>query len=361
MRQKLSVLIKPVLALAFCVLLLSPAVQASKKKDLLKQAQAAEKAGDAEGAQSAYCQLSQVDQKNDAARAKCAEYTQRADQHNEDIRKQDAARIAAGVAAIAQGHFDEAKQQFRSVEGKDSRDEASRYLTVIIPQAELKFKTDQEKAAAEAKNNEIYQQGLAAYKRNEFDKAKPLLASVAGDNANNAQKLLVQMDDYTKSVDKGDSLEHAANYQTALESYNRALKIKRDGPGNLKEKIAAVNVKLSQLKQANEQPLLDGITAFYDGNFQLAEEMFSAFPGSGSKRALALFYLGASELSRYYLAGADDKSKDLYNQAIEHFRQARLAANGFSPPQHYVSQRILGVFNQTERKLVLDREVCDAL
>jgi hypothetical protein len=93
--------------------------------------------------------------------------------------------------------------------------------------------------------------------------------------------------------------------------------------------------------------LIDGITDFYNGHYEQAEEKFSAFSGSGSKKALALFYLGASELSRYFLAGADDKTKDLYNHAVEHFRAARQAADGFSPPQHYVSQRILAVFNQS--------------
>jgi len=57
--------------------------------------------------------------------------------------------------------------------------------------------------------------------------------------------------------------------------------------------------------------------------------------------------MGASELSRYFVAGADDKSKELYNHAVGHFRAAREAAAGFSPPQQYVSQRILAVFNQS--------------
>jgi hypothetical protein len=192
----------------------------------------------------------------------------------------------------------------------------------------------------------------------EFDKAKPLLAAVTGDNAASAHKILQQIDDYTNAATEGARLDSAGNYKQAIDRYSRALKIKANGPVDLKQKIAAATERLAQVKQAdeqkqtqvtqaNDQPLIDGITAFYNGNYQRADEKLTAFSGSGSKKALALFYLGATELSRYFLAGADDKSKDLYNQAIEHFRAARQAANGFSPPQRYVSQRILTVFNQS--------------
>jgi hypothetical protein len=329
--------------LGVCVLLITLAAQAAnKKKDMQKQAQAAEKAGDPAAAQSAYCALAEEDKKNDSARAKCAEYTQR----NEDTRKKDADRIAAGEKALAQNHLDEAEQDFKAVVGT-YRDTASHYLNVVIPQARLKLKAEQDKAAADAKNNDLLQQGTAAYQRNEFDKAKPLLAAVTGDNAAKAQKLLLKMDDYTKASNEGLRLDNAGSYKEAIERYSRALKIKGDGPGGLKQKIAIATGKLGQVNQATDQPLIDGIAEFYNGNYQQADEKLSAFSGSGAKKALALFYLGASELTRYFLAGADDKSKDLYNQAIEHFHAARQAAAGFKPPQPYVSPRILAVFNQS--------------
>jgi hypothetical protein len=341
MRRKLSVRISTVLLLAFCVLLITPAAQANKKKDLLKQAQAAEQAGDYVTAQSAYCELTKEDKKNESARAKCAVYTQR----NEETRKKDADRMSAGKQALAQNHFDEAIQNFKAVVGKQYHDEAARYLNVVIPQAQKQFEV--ERVAAEAKNDNLFRQGIAAYQRNEFDKAKSFLVAVTGENAAKAHKLLAQMDDYTKTVTEAIRLDSAGSYKEAIERYTRALRIKSDGPGDLNQKIAQANEKLAQLKQAADQPLVDGITDFYNGHYEQAEEKFSAFSGSGSKKALALFYLGASELSRYFLAGADDKAKDLYNHAVEHFRAAHQAADGFSPPQHYVSQRILTVFNQS--------------
>jgi hypothetical protein len=343
MQRKLSVRIRTALTLVFCVLLITSIAQANKKKDLQKQAQAAEQAGDPGAAQTAYCALADEDKKNDSARAKCAEYTQR----NEDARKKDAERIAAGEKALGQNHLDEATQDFKAVVGNQYRDTVSHYLDVVIPQARLRLKAEQDKLAAEAKNNDLLQQGVTAYQHNEFDKAKPLLAAVTGDNAAKAQKLLQQMNDYTRAANEGLRLDGAGSYKEAIERYSRALKIKSDGPGGLKQKIASATGKLGQLKQVTDQPLIDGITDFYNGNYQQADEKLSAFSGSGSKKALALFYLGASELSRYFLAGEDDKAKDLYNQAIGHFREARQAAKGFSPPQQYVSQRILKVFNQS--------------
>jgi hypothetical protein len=329
--------------LCICVFLVTSAAQANKKKDLKKQAQAAEQAGDPEEAQSAYCALAEEDKKNDSARAKCAEYTQR----NEETRKKDAERIAAGEKALAQGRFDEATQDFRSVASKEYRAQASLYLNVAIPQAQLKAKADQDKLAAEAKNNDLLQQGVAAYQHNDFDKAKPLLAAVTGDNAAKAQKILKQIDEYTKAANEGLRMDNAGSYKEAIELYSRALKIKSDGPGGLKQKIASATEKMGTVKQTMDQPLIDGIADFYNGNYQQAGEKLSAFSGTGSRKALALFYLGASELTRYFLAGADDKSKELYNQAIEHFRAARQAAAGFKPPQPYVSPRILAVFNQS--------------
>jgi tetratricopeptide (TPR) repeat protein len=333
---------------AVCALLLTSPAQANKKKDLLKLAQAAEQAGNYEQAQSAYCDLAKEDKKNETARAKCAEYTQR----NEEARKKDADRMSAGKQALAQNRFDEAIQDFRAVVGKQYHDEAARYLNVVIPQAQKQLEVERERLAAEAKaaaakNDKLYQQGMAAYQRNEFDKAKSFLVAVTGESAANARKTLGQIDDYTKAFNEGNHFDREGNHKQAIEWYSRALRIKSDGPGELKQKIAAATEKLAQLKQTNDQPLVDGITDFYNGNYLQADEKLASFSGSGSKKALALFYLGASELSRYFLAGADDKSKDLYDHAVEHFRAARGAAAGFSPPQQYVSRRILAVFDQS--------------
>jgi tetratricopeptide (TPR) repeat protein len=329
--------------LCICVFLIASAAQANEKKDLKKQAQAAEQAGDPVAAQVAYCALAEEDKKNDSARAKCAEYTRR----NGESRKRDADQIAAGEKALTQNHLDEATQDFKAVVGNQYRDTVSHYLNVVIPQARLKLQAEQEKLAAEAKNNDLLQQGVAAYQHNDFEKAKPLLAAVTGDNAAKAQKNLRQIDEYTKAENEGLRLDSAGRYEEAIESYNRALKIKSNGPGGLKQKIASATEKMGPVKQTADQPLIDGIADFYNGNYQQAGEKLSAFSGSGSRKALALFYLGASELTRYFLAGADDKSKNLYNQAVEHFRAARQAAAGFKPPQPYVSPRILAVFSQS--------------
>ncbi len=355
MRPKLSVRINTALLLVLCALLVAPAVRANKKKDLLKKAQAAEQAGDSEGALSAYCELSREDQKDQTARAKCAELTRR----SEEASQRDTTMMWAGEQALAQNRFDEAIQDFKAVVGKQYHDQVEHDLNVVIPQAQQKFAAEQQRLAAEAKDSQLFQQGVDAYKKNEFEKAKPLLSAVTGNNAANAHNLLQQIDEYTKSVNEGARLESAGNYAQAIERFRRALKIKGDGPGSLRQKIAGANEKLAQLSskqlqasekqplQAGDQPLIDGIAAFYAGNYQQAEEELSTYSGSGSRKALALFYLGASTLSRYFLAGADDKAKDLYNQAMEKFREARRAAAGFNPPPQVVSPRILAVFNQS--------------
>lgn len=67
--------------------------------------------------------------------------------------------------------------------------------------------------------------------------------------------------------------------------------------------------------------------------------------GKGKKKALSDFYLGASKLSRFYLAGAnkeDQEQKALYAEALKSFAQARKVA-GFKPPLE-ISPKVLRAY-----------------
>ncbi len=67
--------------------------------------------------------------------------------------------------------------------------------------------------------------------------------------------------------------------------------------------------------------------------------------GKGKKKALSDFYLGASKLSRFYLAGAnkdDQEQKALYAEALKSFSQARKVA-GFKPPTE-ISPKVLRAY-----------------
>ncbi len=67
--------------------------------------------------------------------------------------------------------------------------------------------------------------------------------------------------------------------------------------------------------------------------------------GKGKKKALSDFYLGASKLSRFYLAGGnkeDQEQKVLYSEAVKSLAQARKVA-GFKPPLE-ISPKVLRAY-----------------
>ena len=90
--------------------------------------------------------------------------------------------------------------------------------------------------------------------------------------------------------------------------------------------------------------LARGITEFYKGDYDAAEVHLKDYCDlNGEKSALGYFYIAASKLTRYYLGGEKDADKKLLNDAEANFRLAK-KADGFKPPERFVSPRILKVF-----------------
>jgi hypothetical protein len=356
MRRKSSALISGVLLVGLLVGAI-PAHAANKKKELAKQAKAAEESGDFEQAEQLYCELLQEDKKSKSAKEKCEEYTQR----NQPLRAKDADAMTAGKAALAEHRFPDAIRAFQSVTGKHYKEEASHYLTSVIPDAQKAFAAEQQakKREEEARNADTLKKGMEAYQHNDFDVAKSLLAKVAGPNATAAQHTLQDIGNYTTGYAEAFKLEKAGKYKQALERYRALLKIKADGPWEISQKAARVQQLLKSAAEAKAQAaaapvlspedtgLAQGVHSFYRGEFQEAARKLATYSGDGPKKALAVFYLGACELSLYYLAPSDKAPKEMYERAVEHFRSARQLAPKFAPPEQYVSPRILKVFKET--------------
>jgi hypothetical protein len=355
MLRKLSVLISAVL-LAGLFAAAPPAHAANKKKDLAKQAKAAEESGDFEQAEQLYCELLQEDKKSKTAKAKCEEYTQR----NQPLRAKDEAAMAAGKAALAEHRFPDAIRAFQSVTSKRYKEEAAHYLNSVIPDAQKALAAEQQakKREEEARNADNLKKGMEAYQRNDFDVAKSFLAKVNGPNATAAQKTLQDIGNYTTGYAEAFKLEKSGKYKQALERYRALLKIKADGPWEVAQKAARMQQLLRAAAEAKAQPaapvltpedtgLAQGVDSFYHGEFQEAASKLATYSGDGPKKALAIFYLGACELSLYYLAPSDTAPKEMYDRAVEHFRSARQLAPKFTPPEQYISPRILKVFKET--------------
>jgi TolA-binding protein len=109
-------------------------------------------------------------------------------------------------------------------------------------------------------------------------------------------------------------------------------------PGN-RETESMLN-QAQELKE--EQPLRQGLEAYFDGRYNEAEQQLGAYvDNQGKKRALARFFRGAAHASRYFLSGEQDvQQKEL---ALVDFRNLR---KGFQPPKQYVSPKILSLYTQ---------------
>lgn len=360
MPRKSSVLISGVLLLGLGLLAdAHPAYAANKKKELAKQALAAEESGDFEQAETAYCELLKEDKKNKTAKAKCEEYTQR----NQQLHTKDADAMAAGKSALAEHRFQDAIHAFQTVTSKRFHDEASRYLTTVIPEAQKVFVAEQQASQREeeARNADNFKRGTEAYQRNDFDAAKALLTRVTGPNSVPARRVLQDIDQYTAEFEEAFKLEKAGKYKQAAERYRQVLKIKADGPWEAGRKLAQIQQQLKAAAPPPAQPgsaatevlspedrgLAQAIEDFYSGEFQQAADKLASYSGDGPKKALAMFYLGACELSVYYLAPAGNAPKEVYERAVEHFRAARQIVPTFTPPQQYVSPRMLKVFSES--------------
>lgn len=105
----------------------------------------------------------------------------------------------------------------------------------------------------------------------------------------------------------------------------------------------------SLLSEPGVSALADGIAAYYRGDFDLAESNLRQYLNASSgKPGLAQFYLGASEMTRYYLAGTEGDSQTLRAQAQQAFRQARQQPD-FLPPDRYVSPKIIAAYENAQR------------
>jgi outer membrane protein assembly factor BamD (BamD/ComL family) len=102
----------------------------------------------------------------------------------------------------------------------------------------------------------------------------------------------------------------------------------------------------STTERSGESILADALTEYYAGQFDTAESdlqrYLQQYPGS----ALAQFYLGVSRLTRYYIAPEKSRPPELLAQAQAAFRTAKQSA-GFTPPEKYVSPKILQVYAAT--------------
>ena len=228
--------------LAFTLIAAAIPAFASKKDDLYKAAQAAAGKGDVAEAARLYCAAAQEDAAYKDAQQNCnimAQEVQRENRRNDD-------RFADGVKAFNTGDFDTAEQKFKNVKSGPHMADAQAYLASKIPQAKA--------AAANASNENAmgakFDQGVAAYQRNDFNSAKSAFNGISGKHQGDAQTYLQKIRNYEQAFAEGDSLANAKNYKGAANSYTEAASVKGDGPGDPRGRVNQMN----QLAQGGSTP-----------------------------------------------------------------------------------------------------------
>ena len=228
--------------ITFALLVSAIPAFAGKKEDLYKQAQAAAGQGNVSEAARLYCAAAQEDATYKDAQQNCnimAQEVARENRRNDD-------RFADGVKAFNSGDFDTAEQKLKNVKSGPHMADAQAYLSSKIPQAKVAATN----ASNESSMNAKFDQGVAAYQRNDFNSAKPAFNGLSGKHQGDAQTYLQKIRNYEQAFAEGDSLANAKNYKGAANSYSEAASVKGDGPGDPRGRISQMN----QLAQAGSTP-----------------------------------------------------------------------------------------------------------
>jgi hypothetical protein len=103
--------------------------------------------------------------------------------------------------------------------------------------------------------------------------------------------------------------------------------------------------KIVELKTEDEKALLEGIEAYYKGQYGQAKDQLSKFAnGEHSHRLLTLarFYSGAASASEYYLNGKAQPDK--ISDAKQQFKWVTEHDSQFQPPWDAISDMIKKIY-----------------
>jgi len=169
----------------------------------------------------------------------------------------------------------------------------------------------------------------AVYDRNDFERARMLFQRVDADSKPAAADFLDKISRYTAAMANAEKLSLAGQYDQARTGFLAAAAIKPDGPGDPQNRASTVELFL-------------GLDQFYSGDYPSAIQHLQNCARSGlQKQPLVHFYLGASELARFFVTGSEDSS--LRQEALNDLKQAKQA--GFKTTSQDVSPKILQVYN----------------
>ncbi len=168
----------------------------------------------------------------------------------------------------------------------------------------------------------------AAYESNDFPRAHTLLQHVEPQFKPAAVEFLDKISRYTSAMANAEKLNRAGQYDAARDAFLSAASIKVDGPGDPRGRASMMQVLL-------------GVDHFYSGDYSSAIQQLQECTHSDlQKQPLIRFYLGASELARFFVTGGEDSN--LHQEALNDLKQAK--QGGFQATGNDVSPKILQVY-----------------
>lgn len=271
-----------------------------------------------------------------------------------------------GAAAYRANDFATAKSALAQVTGKRAQeaqiilDNIKRYETAITAGDAATASTDWSKAIAGYNAAAAIKPDGPGDPQGKLSKAQTQLAAVQKEQE---QKAAAQKPPdtkmgavkETKAVDINKLLREATaaqaqgNYAAAAGKYLAVLAAEPNNAVARRGFEYCSKQTSSEGKSAGSEAdamLARGIREYYMGLYDDSEVHIKDYLSiNGSKTGLSNFYLGANELTRYYLAGERDTDKKLLADAKTYFQLAHGTA-GFTPPgQNVISPKILKVYN----------------
>jgi TolA-binding protein len=234
-----------------------------------------------------------------------------------------------GVQFVNQGRYDDAKQKF---------DQASK-----IPLKNPRYRSQIDRYLREIegrqKEERQFQEGVRLFDAGKYKEAQARFSSLAqggGARAGDARNYLARVE---------EALRRQLPAKPAAGPSEAVVAPPKPSPQPASRGESPSTTGASPTSSANEQLLRLGLQAYFDGKYDEAERSLTDYLNNhGSKSALALFFRGALQGTRYFLSGEKDTwRKDL---AEADFRALKEHAARFQPPQKFVSPKILALYSE---------------
>jgi hypothetical protein len=243
---------------------------------------------------------------------------------------------AKAIAAAEQHHYGEAARFVCAVANDNPGYQCGGDEAVHLCQVDTELARIDKTAPANAPtavertpHSPALDKAVAAYDKNEFEQAHKLFQQADSNSKSVAAMYLEKITHYNDAWSAAQQQARDGKYEQARASFLTAANIKPDGPGDPQA-------------HASTMELFLGLEHFYSGDYPVAIQALQDCARTNiSKQSLVHFYLGASELARYFVTGSEDSA--LHENALNDLRVAKQA--GFKAIDQEVSPKILKVYN----------------